>query len=360
VTDVVAAAETLGFDFFVITDHDVSMNGDPVHWLDPGYHSENLILLYGVEWTTDPGHANVWAAAPFSYRGLWEANLSQDPESAVGAAHSGGALFSINHPSAPVCCRWQYAVPKDSDAIEVWNSMYRLPNLNGWSVHRFWDDLLQGGRRIAGVGGSDTHQLEGYQSRFFGLGNPTTWVCAALREADEILGAIKAGHVSISYAPDALRLNFEADADGDGTYEKMMGDNIPTTGQTIRFRAEIIDPNKTADARVGKVVELARPVVKSLGKGTVDLQKVLAVFAGGTQGNVEQVYAVGLLKNGELSRVWIVRGGVGVIKFEDTPEGLAYYRLELAGNPDVFGIEKLLYGKIVALTNPIYVGFPQE
>jgi hypothetical protein len=361
VADVVAAAESLGFDFFVITDHDVSMNGDPVHWLDPGYHSENLILLYGVEWTTDPGHANVWAAAPFSYGQLWEANLSQGPELAIRAAHNEGALFSINHPAAPVCCRWQYgSVPENLDSIEVWNSMYRVPSLNGWSVHRFWDDLLQNGRRIAGVGGSDTHQLEGYQARLFGLGNPTTWVCAKVLDADQILGAIKAGHVSMSYAPDAVRVDFEADADGDGIYETMMGDNIPARGQTIKFRAEIIDPKQIADARVGKVVELPGRVVESLEKGTADFREVLALFGGEPHGKVRPVYAVGVSKNGRLSRVWIVGGGVGVIRFEDTPENRAYYRIELAGDPDVFGIEQLLYGKIIALTNPIYVGFPQE
>ena len=63
VADVIRSAEERGLDFFVITDHDGSMRGVPTHWHDPDYRSERMILLYGVEWTTTMGHANVWSPA---------------------------------------------------------------------------------------------------------------------------------------------------------------------------------------------------------------------------------------------------------------------------------------------------------
>src|SRR5687768_4516500 len=59
VADIVQRAEDVGLDFFVITDHDSSMNGQTPHWFDPDYRSDQLILLYGIEWTTRVGHANV-------------------------------------------------------------------------------------------------------------------------------------------------------------------------------------------------------------------------------------------------------------------------------------------------------------
>ncbi len=72
--DVVAEAERLGLDFFALTDHDGSMSGEPLHWSDPGYASDEVVLLYGMEWTTALGHANVWAASPFDYGPLWAAH----------------------------------------------------------------------------------------------------------------------------------------------------------------------------------------------------------------------------------------------------------------------------------------------
>ncbi len=108
--DVVAEAERLGLDFFALTDHDGSMSGEPLHWSDPGYASDELVLLYGMEWTTAFGHANVWAAAPFDYAPLWAAHTSRDAAAAAQAAHDGGALFSINHPQEFVVCPWSYPV----------------------------------------------------------------------------------------------------------------------------------------------------------------------------------------------------------------------------------------------------------
>ena len=34
VAEVIANAESLGFDFFALTDHDTSMNGIPIHWFE--------------------------------------------------------------------------------------------------------------------------------------------------------------------------------------------------------------------------------------------------------------------------------------------------------------------------------------
>lgn len=361
VADVIARAESLGLDFFVITDHDTSMNGIPVHWADLGYHSEQLLLLYGVEWTTSLGHANLWSAAPFPYGEPWQANLDHDPDKALAAAHASGTLFSINHPSAYLATNaWQYQEVPDMDSIEVWNCMNRLPSLNGWSRHNFWDGLLESGRRVPGVGGSDTHHLEKWQSRFFGPGNPTTWIYVDDLTATAALSAIKAGHVAVSYAPDAVRLEFWADGNGDGTYETMMGDTLPEAEGAVRFEMQLKGLGQQQDAERGRVQELPPATVRQLAEGTLTVPDLLHAYAKEKEGTPTDLYGVGVFKNGLLFRVWIVAGGADTVTFADRPEGASYYRVELVGDPDVHGVDRLLYGRIVALTNPIYVGYAPD
>ena len=93
VSAVIKSAEDKGFDFFVVTDHDTSLRGNPAHWDDPGYHSSALILLYGIEWTTPLGHANVWSAAPFSYADLWAANRAQRRGGRSSSGPQAGSAF---------------------------------------------------------------------------------------------------------------------------------------------------------------------------------------------------------------------------------------------------------------------------
>ncbi|MEI6125317.1 MAG: CehA/McbA family metallohydrolase [Pseudomonadota bacterium] len=352
VADMIARAESLGFDFFTLTDHDTSLSGTPVHWSDPAYYSHSMIILYGVEWTTASGHANIWAKAPFSYKELWQAHEALSAEDAIAAAHRQGALFSINHPSSYVfTAPWEYPAYEGADSVEVWNALYRLPSLNGWAGHVFWDGLLISGRRIPCVGGSDTHMLKGWMALFYGIGNPTTWVYAEDRTADALLEGIKAGHASISYAPDAVRLDFKADADADGDFETAMGESISGAGQSITFNVRIVQPGDTEPPQAGKIVELDAVIVKMLEDGTITENDIITFIAPGQP----YAYLAGVFKNGSLVRVWLLFSGAGSVTFKDKPSSSAYYRVELVGNPRVSPMKQLLYGKIIALTNPIYV-----
>ncbi|MBW2184376.1 MAG: CehA/McbA family metallohydrolase, partial [Deltaproteobacteria bacterium] len=110
VADIIARAEDLGLNFFALTDHDTSVKGNPSHFSDPDYYSEKMVLLYGVEWTSTLGHANIWSSAPFAYQELWQANRENDAAAAIAAAHTQEALFSVNHPAASLCCPWEYPV----------------------------------------------------------------------------------------------------------------------------------------------------------------------------------------------------------------------------------------------------------
>lgn len=361
VADVIASAEVLGLDFFALTDHDISMDGNLLHFFDPDYHSEKMVLLYGVEWTTSLGHANIWSSTPFSYQALWQANLEKDAHAAISAAHNEGALFSINHPAAFLCCPWEYQTYDDIDTIEVWNSMFAFPNFSCLAVHCFWDDQLKIGRRIPGVGGSDTHHVKDWQSLLFRHGNPTTWVYAEDLTADGIVAGIKAGHVSISYAPSAVRLDFMADTDSDGEYETMMGDAIVNeSGQEISFKVQTVYPTDNERTTQGEVIELDELLVSNLEEGVVKIEDLLNLFIIYYNENCDDIYGVVVFKNGMFFKVGLLLCGARTFSFKDIPDTSThtYYRVELLGM--THPLYHLLYGIEVALTNPIYVNFPQH
>lgn len=363
VETVIATAESLGFDFFALTDHDGNMDGEPTHWYDPAYSSESITLLYGVEWTTGQGHANVWAAAPFDYGSLWTANRDNDAEAAIDAAHAQNALFSVNHPAAYLCCPWEYPFHDTIDSVEVWNAMYRIPNFNPWAAGQIWDSLLLSGQMMPCVGGSDTHQIEDWQSYLFGLGNPTTWVYADNKSAQAILDGIKAGRTTISYGPDAPRLNFTADRDNDGRFETLIGDNIPVTGNTVTFNIQVTDTAGTeGGAPKDAITELRQITADALWRGILPIDTVLWDVAAefGDFGLMDKIRIAAVIKNGSIFKAWAFIGESSQISlaFSDTPRDLDYYRVELYGKPHVDGpLEQLLYGRTMALTGPIYAGF---
>jgi hypothetical protein len=354
VGEVLASVEARGLDFFALTDHDTSMNGVPTHWSDPEYQSDRVILLYGVEWTTGRGHANVWAAEPFDYAALWQANRDLDADAGVAASHAAGALFSINHPLG-LSLRWQYPIAAGVDCVEIWNGPM-LINLNCAATNVFWDDILRDGRRVVGVGGSDTHQLHGWQSAFTGHGMPTTWVYADERTARGILAGIAGGHVTISFAPWAPRLELAADADNDGRYETMMGDSIAATGAAVPMRLRLRDGASPGDG-AGDVAELPAGIVAHLKDGHLGFWDWLTLmFILTNMETTQNLQFLTLVEDGDMHRVWFVAGSADEVRFEETAAGATYYRAELFGATNIQGPAQLVYGFRTAATNPVYVG----
>jgi len=353
VQEVILSAESKGLDFFVITDHDGSMDGSPTQWYDPDYHSDRMVMLYGVEWTTGLGHANVWASGPFDYDDLWLANRTQDAQTAIDAAHTQNALFSINHPSAFLCCPWEYEAYEGVDSIEVWNSMYLLPNFNFVSTQGFWDDHLLSGKRIPGVGGSDTHELAGFQAYFLRHAEPTTWVYAEERSAEAILAGIRAGHVSVSDEPRAPRIDLTADADGDGIFETMMGDNVLIEEEVnVTLKIEIV--SQEAVDRAGMTLDLTSEL---LDVGEAESAKAEERLVSAFLNDGE--YLVVLLRNGDFHGLWKAFGDTGQIELTEqmAPGEQVFYRIELLGTPPADFINALLRGFTKALSNPIYFNY---
>lgn len=376
VADLVAEAERVGLDFYVLTDHDSSMGGETPHWFDPDYVSDKLILLYGVEWTNRNGHANVWAAAPFDYRPLWTANLMSDPWAAAQSAHSQGALFSINHPTNYACCPW---VPGEgmNDAVEVWNSFHRTATWDYGATHYYWEAALMDGQAITAVGGSDLHYLTPNPVRIFTIGNPTTWVYADTPTASGILAGIKASRVSVSYGPDAPRVELWADADDNGSYETVMGGTMPEGPGSLEIRlgenftqamlpsnpepsAVPLTPRALAQKRAQQAIlpPSVKPVPLSVAQSFFSNDMSPATIA-----RLEQVlqpsacgptYLVGLYEAGNLISSSKVACGARW-HVQVNAQLYSFYRVEVLGAVKASPGTHAAYGSYVALSNPIRV-----
>lgn len=352
VATVIAKAESLDMDFFVITDHNTV---DQLN--DPSYKSDKVRLLYGFEWTTGKGHANIWTPEKSDFEEIKETLASADAYTAAELVHEKGGLFSINHPTAFFCCPWELGVEKNVDSIEVWNSMYRVPNFNMLAGHPFWDFELIKGERVSAVGGSDTHEHKGIQSLLFNIGNPTTWVYSEDKSGEALMDAIRNGKTSLSYAPDKERADLSADRDKDGFFESIPGDNIPAFSKTdIRFRLRIekasksIFPDKVTELDLNKILGLlgGDPDIKDLFK---DLGLVLR----------KDTYISVIYKNGLPFKAFVLSGGADTVEFSDSvkPRERANYRAEVMGNPGLTSLQKLLHGRVLALTSPVYVNYPR-
>mgnify|MGYP002620437705 CR=1 FL=1 len=310
-------AESLGMDYFVVTDHDNHVNGVLTTWDDPDYRSDSMIMLYGVEWTTALGHANILSAHPWDHAPFW-ALREGEGEDIIAEARRQNVHFSINHPVAKDL--WEFGFDMEFDSLEVWGALFAVPNNNRGAI-TLWDGLLRDGRRIAARGGSDCHHQEGVEAAIFNVGNPTTWVYAPERTAESLLEALRRGRASVGYAPQGERIELAADADGNGSFELMMGDNLAEpTGAPLRLRVRVVNARDEAD------------------------------------------YHVRLLRDGDLLIGETVVGadGLAELVWDDTPAegGRTWYRAEVTGFlPLAPSGARFLYGDMVGLTNPIYVGF---
>lgn len=337
----------------MVTDHDSSMNGETPHWYDPEYQSDQLILLYGIEWTTGRGHANLWATAPFDYTQIWKANLLDDPWMAAESAHAQGVLFSINHPTNYTCCSWK---PDDgmNDAVEVWNGTHRTVSWDYGATHKFWQNALLEGRKMTAVGGSDVHYLNGKTSSIYTVGNPTTWVYAESATRQGILDGIKAGRVSISYAPDAPRVELWADGDGNGSFETLSGGTLSPGSRNLQIRigdaAGKVTPVPVAEVAAYFSHELSPSELLRLGQS---LSSPSAGSRGQDPTACGKSYLVGVYeKDTLLKSAYMSCGGTWTLPVTAVSGNL--YRVEVLGNTQTPRSQPT-YGSYIGMTNAIFV-----
>ena len=305
--DVVAAARECGLDFFALTDH-YTVSG--WRFLKEALGPE-MALIRAQEITAHGGHANLFGIK--QWVNCFVDGDGWNMTDAMREVHAQGGLFCVCHPFSNEL-GWQYHdfAWDELDLIEIYHN---LEGPNNWLGLSLWDHHLNLGRRIIGVGATDSHHpAEGRHA----LGQLVTWVYALELSEGGILEGLRSGRVYASRGP---AIEFTAHSAGEPEGMVYMGSSLPL-GRPIEFRVQVRE--------------------------------------------VKEPMRLFIIKNGlyygkrELSEA----GKDYDIEFTDTPVEPAYYRLELHVDCEdkwyrLFKFRS--YTTVRALSNPVFVGgWPQE
>lgn len=227
VADWADAAVGGGLDFVWITDHRTFQAP-----FDPAFEDDRVLLVPAIEWGGG-GHAGMGGVRTNN-----EANYD-DPADVLRAwtlARLQGGVQSLNHYGDDInywdtLLAAEPALKAMLDVVEVWNTWWPVSQgMNEDSID-FWEGLLAEGYRIGAVGGSDVHYLG------LAIGFPTTVVWADSLSIPGINAGLRTGRSFVTqsfpyrdgeiFSYEALpMLDFRGDADGDGTFEAMLGDTV--------------------------------------------------------------------------------------------------------------------------------------
>jgi hypothetical protein len=305
VETVVQAAIDTGLDFLSLTDHFTVSQWRKMAPLV----NERTALIRSCELTSHQGHANLqginkWVDV-YVDRDDW--TMDQVAEE----VHSQGGLFCVNHPfSGDLGWRsydfdWNLA-----DLMEIYHN---LEGCNNVFQGALWDHHLQVGRRLVGVGGTDSHDpFKGKDQ----LGQLVTWVYATELSERGIIEGLRNGRVYVSRGPE---LRFMAE-DAAGNRAEMW-ESLPSGQGPITFTASI----KTDEP--------------------------LRLFI------IKNGYPFETTTIANSSKEW------QTVNFHDSEDKSAYYRLELHApikNDSHPGIKWRDYESVRALSNPILVGNQSE
>jgi hypothetical protein len=213
-----AHARNHGLDFLAITDHN-QMSISTILNRIPG-----ITLIPGVEWTHYQGHAN-FLGVDQPYDEPFYANNEEEVKDRFQSARERGATIVINHPADPGCGFHFDLNQLPFDCIEIWNGPMRESNLQAVGM---WQAMLEAGRKIPAVGGSDYHKDNLFQI----VGSPCMGVYAKSNQPADLLRAIRAGHSFIRFAPQGPSLEMTVG-------EAIMGDTVNwEEDQLIQIKAQ--------------------------------------------------------------------------------------------------------------------------
>ncbi len=216
-------------DFIGVTEHNTFAHHAELNRLAPQY--KNLLVLRGEEVTTYGGHFNVWGLPTGELIDFRVA--PQDTarlEKSIAQVRRLNLIASLNHPTA-LCggCDWSYGDWTRMDAVEIWNGAW---DFQDEAALKKWDELLQPGIRITAIGSSDSHAppVSEYKNGS-PLGTPTTHVKMKKLAQKDLLAAIKSGRVWIS--ADSADSNLEFFASGETRVD--IGGSATILNGAIRF-----------------------------------------------------------------------------------------------------------------------------
>jgi hypothetical protein len=236
----VEAAARRGLDFIAISDHNTISQFDAMRELQPYF--DNLLLIPAREITTFQGHANVYGTTQFIDFRLTSLYVP-DINRLLKQVQDWHGIFSINHPglfSGESCMGCGWTVPNTDfsrvTAIEVVNGDTREGPNSGIPL---WQEELNKGFRLTGLGGSDNHDADLPPDARSAVGRPTTVIYAQTLSEHAILDGIRAGHVFVDVEGTKDRvLEFEAKTNSSTA---SVGDSINApTGQQVHFSVRMI------------------------------------------------------------------------------------------------------------------------
>lgn len=222
---------------------------------DPAFGSRNLVWIPGYE-TSFSGRVHLLGVTSLISHETSLESLKQSAEEVRGQ----GGLVQVAYPGDGEWSR-AYGTKFIPDSVEVWiaGAWSYEPNYvqkDGEAAITYYDSLLDSGSRPAATGGS--YSVSRSTTSVAGPGQPNTWVCAAEVSVGGVLEAIRSARTTISIEPPTVDLAFsgvqpdapevtdhsvpetkapfaflEADSDGDGTFESLVGDSVPP-GSSVR------------------------------------------------------------------------------------------------------------------------------
>lgn len=191
------AAVRRGLDFIAITDHNATSQYDSMRELQPYF--DKLLLIPGREITTFYGHLNLLGTTQYVDFRLGSKTVP-DVSTLLRAMDATGAVTSINHPrneTGERCmgCGWTPPEPADMHLLTAIEAVNGGDADGPHSGIPFWDEQLNRGLRLAGIGGSDSHHPMTPLNETGSIGIPTTVVYASELSTPAILNGIRAGHI---------------------------------------------------------------------------------------------------------------------------------------------------------------------
>lgn len=287
------AARAADLDFIVSTEHNT--NSANLAW--QSCRPDGLLVVAGEEVTTRHGH---WLAIGLPTRGWvdWRYRPQDDLFGRYAAqVRADRGMVVAAHPAVPMPgSAWEFGY-RDVDAVEVWNGRW---NVDDEVSLRIWHRLLRRGRRIAAVGGSDSH---GPHQQ---VGVPHTVVHAAALSTSALVDALRGGR---SYVAESSAVTVEL------TASCRSGDSALTAG-----------PGETL------VVAPAAPVT------------VTAAVSGAPGTRLALITAAGCV-----AKVLVDRSGEGRLEWIADPGRAGFARVEVR-RPTRGGTSSM-----AALTNPVWL-----
>jgi hypothetical protein len=272
--DIAQAALKAGLDAVIVTDHNVYVKGPE------GYYKNGdrkVLLLVGEE-VHDQARQPQKNHLLVFWTGREMATLAYDPQRLLDRVGQAGGIAFIAHPVDPEApavnetdISWVDWQVHGYTGIELWNGLSEFKSKLKSKLHAIyyaynpeniaqgplpetlkkWDELLNDGKRVVAIGGSDAHALPArmgplrrtlfpYEFHFRAINThlitPTPLSGDLVDDRRLILEALASGHAFIGYDLPASTRGFRFTAQGKDCKAWMGGEISAQNGITIQIR----------------------------------------------------------------------------------------------------------------------------